>query len=156
MRVLYRSRLYRGLVPPLLRVLGPMHVAMYRGLGGLLVGRLAQGGMPVLLLTTVGRRTGRDRTHPLGFVPDGATWLVVGSNGGLPQVPGWIANIRAEPRVSVQSGRKRVTARAAILSGTERQRAWQMVVARYGFFATYQSAITRELPIVRLSPDRSS
>jgi F420H(2)-dependent quinone reductase len=150
MRSVYRSRFYRWWVPPLLRVFGPLHVRLYRALGGRLVGHLAQGGMPVLLLTTIGRSTGRERTRPIGFVRDGDSWLVVGSNGALPRDPGWISNIRAQPSVSVELGRGRIAAHAAILRGSEREQAWQKVVSRYGFFATYQAAVTRELPIVRL------
>ncbi|TMB96673.1 MAG: nitroreductase family deazaflavin-dependent oxidoreductase [Chloroflexi bacterium] len=150
MRSVYRSRIYRSWVPPLLRFFGPLHVRLYRALGGRLVGHLAQGGMPVLLLTTIGRSTRRERTRPIGFVPDGESWLVVGSNGALPRDPGWISNIRAHPSVFVELGRGRLAAHAAILQGPERERAWRTVASRYRFFETYQSAVRRELPLVRL------
>lgn len=139
-----------------MRYFGPVHVLLYRWLDGRFVDHLAQGRMPLLLLTTTGRRSGRERTHPIGFVADGSSWLVMGSNGALPREPSWISNIRSRPNVSVQLGARRFAASARVLDGAEREQAWDLVRSRYRFFEAYQAALTRQIPIVRLRADRVS
>jgi deazaflavin-dependent oxidoreductase (nitroreductase family) len=148
---MYRSSIYRAITPVALRLSGPLHVVLYRLLRGRLVGRMSQGFMPVLLLTTVGRRTGRRRTQPIGYVRDGASLIIVASNGALPSRPGWFFNLRADPRADIELGAERLHVRAAILSGDERERAWHGVTQRYTFFEVYQRAVSRAIPLVRLA-----
>ena len=76
----------------------------------------------LLLMTSIGARSGEPRTAPLGYTRDGERYVVVGSNSGLPQQPGWLANIRANPVVSVEVGGATFQARATITSDAERQR----------------------------------
>lgn len=90
----------------------------------------------------------------MGFVAEDASWLVLGSNGALPRTPAWIFNIRSQPHVSVQLGRRRFAADASILDGPERASAWALVCDRYPFFTAYQAAITRQIEVVRLSEQR--
>ena len=149
---LYRSALYRSAAPRLLRFSAPIHVRLYRLFRGRFVDRVSMGFMPLLLLTTVGRKTGRPRTQPVGFIRDGTSFLIVGSNGGLRNDPGWVLNLRARPEVEVQIAADRMSLRAEILSGDERERAWREITTRYPFFADYQSAIRRRIPVVRLAP----
>jgi len=149
---LYRSGAYRASVPRLLRLFGPLHVGLYRLLRGHVVGRMSMGFMPLLLLTTVGRRSGRARTLPVGYLREGNGYLVVGSNGALPPDPAWTLNLRAHPEAVIELDGARLRVRAAILSGDERERAWRAVVTRYPFFRAYQSSIPREIPVVRLQP----
>ena len=81
----------------MLRAFGPVHVGLYRLFRGRLVGNLSQGFMPLLLLTTIGRKSGRPRTQPIGYVRDGPAFLIVASYGGLPSSPGWFYNLRGRP-----------------------------------------------------------
>ena len=106
--------------------------------------------MPVLLLTTVGRKSGRPRTHVVGYVREGSAILIVGSNGGLPPSPGWIFNLRARPEADVELDGTRMHVRGTFLTGDERARAWRKITGRYAFFNAYQSAVARTIPVVRL------
>jgi deazaflavin-dependent oxidoreductase (nitroreductase family) len=81
------------------------HVWLYRKLNGRFVNQ-ATGGVPELLLTTRGRRSGKPRTVPLGHLRDGEVVIVAGTNGGLPAFPSWIYNLRADPEAEVQRGQK--------------------------------------------------
>src|SRR5262245_62487452 len=87
-----------------------VHSAIYRLSGGRVGGRLS--GMPMLLLTTRGRRSGRERTLPLLYVADEKGWVVVASNAGDDRHPAWWLNLRARPEARVQVGRERCAVRA--------------------------------------------
>src|SRR5712692_3091803 len=94
-------------------VVGPylrIHQAIYRTTGGRIGRRLA--GTPSLLLTTVGRKTGQKRTNALSYLRDDDAWVVVASNGGSDRLQGWLANLKADPNVSVQDGVKTCSATA--------------------------------------------
>lgn len=78
------------------------HAWLYRKTGGRVLGRV--GGQPVLLLTTIGRRTGVPRTTPVQFMRSGARMVVVAANGGAPVAPAWLGNLVATPRASVLVG----------------------------------------------------
>src|SRR5436190_5292958 len=147
---IYRSSVYRAAVPRLMRLFTPVQVGLYRLFRGRVVGRMATGFMPVLLLTTVGRKSGRLRTRPVGYVRHASSLLIVGSNSGLTSDPGWIYNLRARPEADVELDGARMHVRATILAGDERARAWHEVVSRYAFFDSYQSASGRAIPVVRL------
>jgi deazaflavin-dependent oxidoreductase (nitroreductase family) len=150
---LYRSSIYRALLPRMLRLFVPAHVRLYRLFRGHVVGRLAQGFAPLLLLTTRGRRSGRKRTQIVGYVRDGSAFLIVGANGGLSSDPGWVFNLQARPDAEVQVGGERIHVRAAILNGDDRAHAWREVTGRYPFFGVYQSVVGRSIPVVRLDPE---
>ena len=126
------------------------HAALYRASSGRIGGRMAR--MPVLLLTTTGRRTGKSRTTPLLFVRDGDAFVVVGSNGGSDYVPAWWLNLRSDPdaEVEIERGRIRVVARKA--SPGERARLWPEFTSRYAGYATYAARTKREIPVVILEP----
>jgi F420H(2)-dependent quinone reductase len=141
-------------VVPYLRV----HEAIYRGTRGLLGKRLA--GPPTLLLTTTGRKTGQARTNALIYYRDGSAWVVVASNGGSDRGPGWLANLRTEPHVLVQDGRRKYPAVAHVATGAERERLWPLVnrnnrgLARLfhrgvrGRYDVYQRSTDREIAVV--------
>ena len=150
---MYRSSVYQAITPIVLRGFGPVHVALYRLLRGRLVGRISQGFMPVLLLTTVGRRSGRRRTQPVGYVRDGDALLVVASNGALTSPPGWYFNLRANPAAQVELGGERMNVTSTILLREERERAWRVVTMKYPFFHVYQRSVGRVIPVVRLHRD---
>jgi deazaflavin-dependent oxidoreductase (nitroreductase family) len=143
-------------VTPVLR----LHQAIYRGSRGWIGKRLI--GRPALLLTTLGRRTGRQRTNALIYCKDGSSWVVVASNGGSDHGPGWLANLRSEPRVVVQVGRRKWPATARVASPDERARLWPLAnrhnrglapllrPGAHGRYDAYQRATSREIPIVIL------
>ena len=123
------------------------HVALYRALGGRLVGRF--GRAPMLLLTTTGRKSGQPRTLPLVYIP-GEPPLVIASNGGAARHPQWYANLLSDPHAEVRIGAvsRRVVART--LEGDEREEGWRRAVAIYGPYASYQRRTERQIPVVAL------
>jgi deazaflavin-dependent oxidoreductase (nitroreductase family) len=111
-------------------------------------------GMPVLELTTIGRKSGQPRTVMLTSpLQEGETLVVVASRGGDDQQPAWLLNLRDHPEVEVvlqgQPVRK-MTAREA--SPAERERLWPRVVADHDNYAGYQTKTTRQIPLVLLEP----
>jgi deazaflavin-dependent oxidoreductase (nitroreductase family) len=127
----------------LLRVL----VDLYRRTGGRIGGRI--GPTPVLLLTTVGRKSGRRHTAPIGYFDRDGTRFVVASNGGLPYNPAWYFNLVAHPDVEVEVRRERYRAVATPVVGEERQQLWDYVMAAAPAYRRYQRA-PREIPLVTL------
>lgn len=114
-------------------------------------GQITQGqlaGANLVLMTSIGVKSGEPRTTPLGYTRDGDRYVVVGSNSGLPHQPAWLANIRANPVVSVEVGIETFEARATITAGGERQRLWAAHVAAIPHFATYEKMTERELQVV--------
>ncbi len=116
--------------------------------GEITLGRLA--GANLLLMTSIGARSGEPRIAPLGYTRDGDRYVVVGSNSGRPQQPGWLANIRANPIVGVEVGVETFQGRATITTGAERQRLWASHVAAIPHFATYEKMVERELQVVTI------
>jgi len=111
-------------------------------------GRLA--GMPVLLLTTRGRTTGRPRTVPLTYFVEGDGIVLVASYGGDDRHPGWYHNLCADPRVEVVQGRSRRALTARTATPEERARLWPTIVATYPGYARYQARTARPIPLVVL------
>jgi len=105
----------------------------------------------LLLLTTVGARTGSPRTTPLMFVPDGDRLLVIASNIGAPHHPDWYRNLVAQPRVGVEVGDERFDAVAESAQGQERERLWTSLVRDQPFFAEHQAKTDRQIPVVILT-----
>lgn len=138
--------------PPrfLMRTIMASHEFWYRLSGGALGGKLR--GVPCLMLTTTGRKSGRKRTTPLMFLKDGMNTVVVASYGGSPQHPSWYRNLVANPEAEVQIGReqKRVAARTA--DDDERARLWPRLVEMYKSYADYQTKTERKIPVVILEP----
>ncbi|MEO3861443.1 nitroreductase family deazaflavin-dependent oxidoreductase [Acrocarpospora sp. B8E8] len=111
-------------------------------------------GMDVLILNTVGRRSGQPRETPVAWFADGAdAWLIVGSGGGS-QHPDWHANLMAYPdRASIElPGRDAMPVTPHRLDGADRERAWQRIAAAQPRIAKYQSKSDREYPVIRLTP----
>jgi len=110
-------------------------------------------GLPVLLLRTIGRKTGAERTAALVYLKDGDNLVVVASNGGSDKHPAWLFNIQKNAEVGVQIARQRMRMRARIADGKERARLWPLVnqnnSSRYD---GYQAKTKRQIPLVILSP----
>jgi len=150
------------LVGPFLRV----HELVYKATGGVVGKRMI--GRPSLLLTTTGRKTGKRREHALVFARDGASYVVVASNGGNDRAPGWLFNLRANADVEVKIGRERFPATARVASGEERERLWEQVNRENrglapvfhpeakGRYDVYQRHTGRSIDVVVLTPTRPS
>ena len=136
---------------PLLRTIGALNAFVYRVSGGRWMGRFP-GGAPVCLLTTKGRRSGRVRTVPLLFLADGDDLVIVASQGGAPQDPGWYFNLVANAEAEVQIEHRRFAVTARTVGAEEKAALWPRLVAIYPPYAVYQRRTARPIPVVRLHP----
>jgi deazaflavin-dependent oxidoreductase (nitroreductase family) len=112
------------------------------------------GGMNALVLTTVGRKSGAERSTPVGWFPgNDGSWLIVASAAGAPKNPAWYYNIAAHPaHVQIETGGRKMAVTAEQLHGAERDEAWRQITSAAPRFAQYQQKTDRELPIIRLVP----
>jgi deazaflavin-dependent oxidoreductase (nitroreductase family) len=143
----FQARVFRAVT----RAISRANVWSFRLTGGR-VGGTFRYGSPVLLLTTVGRRSGRRRTLPLIYLEDGERLAVVASQAGMPTHPLWYHNLRANPDVEVQIGSevRKMTARTT--SDEEKQAYWPRLTEIYPDYDDYQARTTRDIPVVVLSP----
>ena len=134
------------------RVAPPMDRALYRLTGGKV---LATGKpvFPTLLLTTVGRRSGHERTTPLLFIRDGERLVVAGSNWGRPGHPAWALNLMANPRARAQIGRDVRECRARDATTDERETLWPKLEQVWPAYDTYRKRAGREIHVFVLEPD---
>src|SRR5947207_8498767 len=125
-----------------------IHRVLYRSSNGVIGGRIA--GSPVLLLTTTGRRSGRQRTVPLLYLMDGANVILVASNGGAVRDPTWWLNLQttSDAWIQIKGIRRRVKVERA--SAVEKQRLWPRLTAMYPGYKRYQEITDRDIPVVIL------
>jgi deazaflavin-dependent oxidoreductase (nitroreductase family) len=107
-------------------------------------------GVNTLLLTTVGRKTGKLRRTALIYGQDGDRYVVVGSKGGSPNHPAWYLNLRDNPEVHLQVGLKKLVARARTATAEERQRLWELMASIWPDYESYQKRTSRQIPVVLL------
>ena len=109
-------------------------------------------GVPVVLIECVGRKCGKQRTHPLLCLADGDNLIVIASKGGTDRHPAWYHNLKASPETTAwwKGQKRRVRAREA--SGEERERLWRMMADAYPDYANYQRRTDRQIPVVVLEP----
>jgi deazaflavin-dependent oxidoreductase (nitroreductase family) len=128
---------------------GPEHVRVYRETAG------ERGyhwrGTTILLLSTVGQRSGETRTTPLIHRTDGERWVIVASKGGWPANPGWYENLRAGPDVSIEVKGEEISVRASTAEGEERARLWSLMTEVWPAYDEYQARTDREIPVVVLT-----
>jgi deazaflavin-dependent oxidoreductase (nitroreductase family) len=127
-----------------------VHCWLYRMSRGRIGGRMM--GMPVLLLTTTGRRSGRPRTSPLMYIPHGEACVVIASNAGEPRHPAWWLNLRTDPRAIVQQGGRVVVATAREAQDEERARLWAQLIRQEPSYEVYRQRTSRQIPVVVLEP----
>jgi len=147
------ASIHPGRIPGVRRALllaWALHLRLYRWSRGRIGGRLV--GLPVLVLTTRGRRSGLPRSHILTYLREGGTPYLCASNGGLPTHPAWFLNLRAHPEVEIEIGPARRRASARVLTGPERDRLFARFVAAYAGYGAYQRWTDRVIPIVALEP----
>ena len=134
--------------------------AIHRGVLKISGGRLGwrAGRMPVVELTTIGRKTGQPRTVMLTSpVQEGSTIVIVASRGGDDHHPAWFLNLRDHPEVEVSTGREpKRTMRARVATADERAALWPRVTTAYKGYANYQTKTDREIPLVLLQPTAAS
>jgi deazaflavin-dependent oxidoreductase (nitroreductase family) len=145
-----RGRPYNRPIAAAQRFATRLHSSVYRATGGKVGGRLL--GSPVLLLTTTGRESGRPRTIPLLYLPDGENLVVVASNGGTAGDPAWWLNLEDDPEANVEVGGRKLRVRAEEAEGEERRRLWEQLVRMYGAYQQYQERTDRRIPVVVLYP----
>ena len=107
-------------------------------------------GGQVLLLTTVGARSGAARMAPLAYTRDGDRYVVTASKGGAPTHPGWYHNLVADPIATIEVDREKFQARASVADGAERQRLWDQHIAVHPGIGEYPKKTTRVIPVVVL------
>jgi deazaflavin-dependent oxidoreductase (nitroreductase family) len=139
-----------GYKAPDLSLLGAEHVRRYQETNGE-VGYLWNG-VPTLLLTTTGRRTGLARTIPIIFGRDGDDYLLVASKGGAPQHPEWYLNLTAKPEAEIQVRAERLPVVARTASEAEKPRLWQIMTGLWPNYDVYQTRTERVIPVVVLTP----
>ena len=130
-------------------------VELYENSGGTEGTTLRDSGLPVVVITNRGARTGKVRKTPLMRVEYGGRYAAVASQGGAPTHPFWYYNFRADPHVELQDGPHKQEMVAREVSGTERDEWWERAVAAFPPYAEYQQKTTRQIPVFVLEPAAS-
>lgn len=112
-------------------------------------------GVPILLFTTKGRKSGEPRRNAIIFTQDGDNYVIVASHAGNPKHPAWFHNILADPHVTVQVKDKVFQAVARVTEGAERERLWAASAKTWPNYDVYTTRTTREIPVVVLEPVRA-
>jgi deazaflavin-dependent oxidoreductase (nitroreductase family) len=134
----------------LLRAAGKLNVPVYRITRGRVMGKI--GRAPVLLLTSIGRRSGQPRTAPVLFLADGERVVVIGSNAGNSKAPAWSHNLKANPDAEVQIKGERRLVRARVAEGEERAELWRKMNEQYAGFEDYDERTSRDIAVFVLDP----
>jgi deazaflavin-dependent oxidoreductase (nitroreductase family) len=137
-----------------IRILMAVNILAYRLTGGRLGSRMA--GQDVLLLHTVGRKTGKTFVTPINYYRDGAAYVVVASNWGKPRHPGWYFNLMHRPQAEIQVDGRTLPVQASQAGGDEYARLWLLVTTRNPFYPRYQQQTDRQIPLVILNPTDAS
>ena len=122
-------------------------VELYEGSGGTRGTTLLDTGLPVVIITNRGARTGKVRKTPVMRVEHDGRYAAVASQGGAPDNPRWYYNLRANPQVELQDGPHRWQMTARQVTGDERAQWWERAVAAYLPYADYQQRTERQIPV---------
>jgi deazaflavin-dependent oxidoreductase (nitroreductase family) len=125
-----------------------LHIRLFRWSGGKIGGSMR--GMPIVLLTTTGRKSGLARTVPLMYLEEDGTRFLIASKGGAPEHPAWFNNLSRNPEVTLELPGRSVKARAEVVTGPQREKLWSKLIARAPFYDEYRKQTTREIPVVAL------
>ena len=107
-------------------------------------------GAPMVLVTSTGEKTGKPRTNPLMYLPDGDRVVIFASYGGAPENPQWFNNLVANPEATAEVGTETFKVRAVVTEGEERDRLFEEQKKRYPQFAEYETKTDRKIPVVAL------
>jgi deazaflavin-dependent oxidoreductase (nitroreductase family) len=128
-------------------------VKLYEGSGGTEGLTLRDTGLPVVIVTNTGWKTGATRKTPLMRVVDGDRYILVASQGGAPTHPSWYGNLKAEPRVEIRDETKVQAMRVReVVDEPERQRLWEIAVQAYPSYQAYQAKTERIIPVFLAEP----
>jgi deazaflavin-dependent oxidoreductase (nitroreductase family) len=128
-------------------------VELYESSGGTKGTTLLDTGLPVVIVTHKGHKTGAIRKTPLMRVKDGHSYVLVGSQGGAPKDPAWVHNLRADPHIELRDEAVvRPMDVREIKDATERARLWKLAVAVYPPYADYQAKTERQIPLFVAEP----
>ncbi len=125
------------------------HAEVYQRSGGRVGAWL---GLPTLLLSVTGRKSGKTYSTPLVYFENGGSYVVVGSDGAAKRDPQWWKNLQVDPICEVRVGRKAFGAKASLATGAERERLWELGKDVNSMWSKYQTRTERELPVVMLTP----
>lgn len=127
-----------------------VHAVLYRRVSAPAFRRMA--GLPVLLLTVRGRKSGREITTPVCYIESGGGYALTGSAGGSDDEPQWFRNLRAASTATVEVGDSRREVSVRILDGEERDSLWQRFLTEGTTFAGYEEKTERRIPVALLTP----
>jgi deazaflavin-dependent oxidoreductase (nitroreductase family) len=149
-RAARRSNTVVARYPRVQRAWSRLHARLYRLTAGRFVPRWF--GAPVMVLETVGRRSGKPRAVPVLYLEDGEALVVLAANAGAEHTPAWWLNLREAGEATAVIGSRRRPVRPGILTGAERERLWNGFVRMYPQAQEYTRFTDRELPLVALLP----
>ena len=149
----FYSRLSMTMPDSWLKATGKLNVPIYRLSRGRIFGNI--GTAPVLLLTSIGRRSGQKRTAPVVFLADGDRYVVIGSNAGNERTPAWSYNLQANPDAEIELRGARKLVRARVAEGEERAELWRKVNEMYEGFDDYDAKTPRDIAVFVLEPRRA-
>ncbi|WP_370291192.1 nitroreductase family deazaflavin-dependent oxidoreductase [Nocardioides sp.] len=127
-------------------------VATYEATGGREANTLPGTDDPIIVITSVGAKSGKLRKNPVMRVEKDGVYVAIASKGGAPENPSWYANFVAHPLVDVQDGPEPKPYRARLVEGEERRQWWELAVATWSTYAEYQTKTDREIPVFVLEP----
>ncbi|MCP3989634.1 MAG: nitroreductase family deazaflavin-dependent oxidoreductase [Actinomycetia bacterium] len=130
-------------------------VEEYEGSAGAKGNTLRDTGLPIIVMTTVGHKSGKVRKVPLMRVEHEGEYAIVASKGGAPEHPGWYHNLMADPNVMIQDGPEPFDAVVRLISGAEREQWWERSVAAFSPYADYKvkaAEVDRVIPVFIASP----
>ena len=125
-----------------------IHVAVYQKTSGKIGGNLA--GNPILLLHSIGRKSGKPYILPLTYFRDANNFVIIGSNNGQDKHPGWYYNLQNQPETAVQVMHQTIPVKAYLLAGEEREELWQRICRKHPQYPKYQAKTTRQIPLFML------
>ncbi|WP_327319890.1 nitroreductase family deazaflavin-dependent oxidoreductase [Streptomyces sp. NBC_01235] len=131
-------------------------VEQYERSGGTEGTTLRETGLPVILLTTRGAKSGKIRKTPLMRVEHDGRYALVASQGGAPKHPVWYHNVTSDPQVELQDGPRKQDMTAREVTGAEKAEWWERAVAAFPPYADYQKKTDREIPVFVVEPDAGS
>ena len=134
----------------ILKVMIPTTVFLYRLTGGVIGGRVQT--LPVLLLTTTGRTSGKPRTVPVAYLRDGSTNVIIASYAGLPRHPAWFLNLESHPEATIQLKKRQMQVKAETANQEKKRELWARLMEVAPGYADYQKRTSRDIPMVILHP----
>lgn len=133
-----------------MRAGGAVITWLYRVSGGRVMGRIQ--GVPVLLLTVAGRKSGVEHTTAVSYFRDGGAFVVTGSAGGAAAEPQWFRNLRQADRAVIEVGPKRMEVTVSVAGPDEHKVLWEKLVTAAPLFGKYQAKVERQIPMAVLTP----